>query len=379
MRSLYLSIFSAMLGLGIIAPLMPIYAKELGATTLILGLIYSSFSIARTTFTPIVGIASDRFGRKPFILMGLLSYSIISLLYILARNSEDLVIIRFFHGLSSAMVIPSAMAYVSQMAPKGEEGRTISSFNLAFLSGMGFGPFLGGVIKDIFGLKFAFFAMSILTALAFLTVAIFVPNVRDKSVFNFGIIFNKSIASLMVFRFSTAIRLALIIAFFPVLISHLKGYQIGSIISTIVLTNAISQKVFGGFVDRFDRVKLATFGSSISTVLFIALPFAGNFVSILALAIAMGIFNGLAMNSASAIAVSLGRIYGHGAVMGLFNTSMGLAMVVSPIMAGIIADFTNLVNSFVILGLVSLACLFIFYVLITVDEVRVCKREQEVR
>ena len=364
MRSLYLSIFSAMLGLGIVAPLMPIYARELGATTLILGFIYSSFSIARTTFTPIVGFVSDKFGRKPFILLGLISYSVVSILYIFARDPGDLIVIRFFHGLSSAMVIPCAMAYVSQLAPRGEEGRTISSFNMALLGGIGFGPFLGGVIKDIFGFKLAFISMSILTVLAFFA-AISIPNIKDRSGFRLKI--KRPLISIMIFRFSTAIRLALIIAFFPVLI-NLSGYQVGLVISTIVLMNAFSQKFFGRFVDRFDRVRLAIFGSFVSTVLFMTLPFTREFKIVLMIATFMGIFNGLSMCSASAIAVSLGRIYGHGTVMGLFNTSMGLAMIVSPIVAGFIADFTNLVVSFVSLGMFSLACLFIFYALFKLDE-----------
>ncbi len=364
MRALLLAVFSAMLGLGIVAPLMPIYAKDLGANTLMLGIIYSSFSTARTIFTPIVGFLSDKLGRKFFILTGLALYSILSVFYMTARTPEDLVVIRFFHGLSSAMVIPSAMAYVSQLAPKGEEGRTISSFNLAFLTGMGFGPFLGGVIKDILGLKFAFAIMALLTALAFLFV-LPIPNVKDGRNLRFNAIFDRSIVSLMIFRFSTAVRMSPMIAFFPVLISYLKGYEIGTIVSAVILSNAISQKVFGGLVDRFNRVLIATVSGLASTIIFMILPFSEDFCRILALALVMGIFNGLATCSASAIAIELGRIYGHGAVMGLYNTAMSLAMMSSPILAGIVADKTDIPTSFVALGFFSMACLFIFYVAIS--------------
>ena len=70
-RVLFASVFAVMLGLGIVAPLMPLYAESLGATGLWLGLIFSGFSLTRAVFTPVMGRFSDRLGRKPFITAGL--------------------------------------------------------------------------------------------------------------------------------------------------------------------------------------------------------------------------------------------------------------------------------------------------------------------
>jgi len=64
---LALSVFSSMLGVGIISPLLPLYAENLGATGIWLGIIFSSFSISRTVFMPIIGRLSDRRGRKIFL------------------------------------------------------------------------------------------------------------------------------------------------------------------------------------------------------------------------------------------------------------------------------------------------------------------------
>ena len=60
---LALSIFSSMLGVGIISPLLPLYAENLGATGIWLGVIFSSFSITRAVFMPFIGKLSDRWGR----------------------------------------------------------------------------------------------------------------------------------------------------------------------------------------------------------------------------------------------------------------------------------------------------------------------------
>jgi len=64
---LALSVFSSMLGIGIIAPLLPLYAENMGATGIWVGIIFAGFSISRVIFLPVIGRLSDRSGRKLFI------------------------------------------------------------------------------------------------------------------------------------------------------------------------------------------------------------------------------------------------------------------------------------------------------------------------
>ncbi|HII07488.1 MAG TPA: MFS transporter, partial [Methanotrichaceae archaeon] len=72
---LFISVFAAMLGLGIVGPLLPIYAENLGASGLWIGMIFSGFAAGRAIFMPIVGRLSDESGRKKFIVTGLLAYA----------------------------------------------------------------------------------------------------------------------------------------------------------------------------------------------------------------------------------------------------------------------------------------------------------------
>ena len=84
---LALSLFSSMLGVGIIAPLLPLYADKLGANGLWLGIIFGGFAFSRTIIMPFVGRLSDRKGRKLSLSIGLISYAIISLFYIWVENA----------------------------------------------------------------------------------------------------------------------------------------------------------------------------------------------------------------------------------------------------------------------------------------------------
>lgn len=119
LATLLLAVFIALLGIGIIVPIMPVFAVSLGANGLTLGMIIAAFSISRAICQPVVGNLSDRLGRKSFLLCGLLIYAVVGLLIPHADSIFNLILIRCFHGVGSAMIVPVAMAYVSAMSPLG--------------------------------------------------------------------------------------------------------------------------------------------------------------------------------------------------------------------------------------------------------------------
>ena len=92
--TLFLSMFATITGVGIVVPLLPVYAHDLGATGIYIGLIFGSFSFSRTVFLPIFGRLSDKRGRKPFIITGLFAYTLISAAFILSETVESLIFLR---------------------------------------------------------------------------------------------------------------------------------------------------------------------------------------------------------------------------------------------------------------------------------------------
>ena len=104
--TLFFSLLATITGVGIVVPLLPVYARHLGASGLYIGLIFGAFSISRTFLLPVFGRWSDRKGRKPFILAGLLAYALVSVAFILFTQVNHMIIIRFFQGMASAMIRP---------------------------------------------------------------------------------------------------------------------------------------------------------------------------------------------------------------------------------------------------------------------------------
>jgi len=374
---LFISIFAAMMGLGIVSPIMPVFAEDLGASGIWLGIIFSGFSLSRGVFMPIVGNLSDKNGRKKYIVTGLLAYAVISLLYLVAYNVYALSMIRVVHGFASAMVIPIAMAYVGEISEEDKEGNTMGRFNIALFLGMGSGPIIGGILHDVFGLSSVFIAMSVLSFIAFLLTLFLLPDLKiagqsDKDFSDRRHPFKKLlkddiIKGLLIFRAIGAIGRGGIMAFLPIFAAKIDitASQIGIIISVNLFLTALLQGYFGKLADRYSKILLIILGSGISAAALLFIPLiAHNFRSLLIIDMFMGIGGAISMPAASAITVIAGKRYGMGASMGVFNTAMSVGMILAPLLSGMVMDTLGLIYIFYVAGIVSVLgiLIFIYYV-----------------
>ena len=175
-----LSMAASMLGVGIISPLLPIYAETMGIGGLWLGVIFVSFIVSRAIVMPIVGKISDRNGRKIFISLGLLAFALTSLGYVWATGPGELTLVRLLQGAAAAMIAPIAQAYVGDLSPRGEEGKWMGYFNAAFFVGFGLGPLIGGVFAEHVEVDLGFYVMAGINFVVFIVVLLFLPEQRAK-------------------------------------------------------------------------------------------------------------------------------------------------------------------------------------------------------
>ena len=348
---LALSAFSSMLGVGIISPLLPLYAENLGATGIWLGIIFSSFSISRTIFMPIIGRLSDRSGRKLFLCIGLLIYSITSLGYIWAGDVAQLTLVRLIQGSASGMIIPIAQAYVGDIAPERKEGTWMGYFNAAFFTGFGFGPLLGGVLTDHFGMNVAFYIMGGLNLLALLVAVLFLPEIeRRKMAASPRTSFREMSTSGMIkglfnFRLAFAIGRGTIVTFLPIFAGIYIGLPpslIGILLAVNILVTSLLQIYGGNIADRFNRRILVVIGGLTNITFFALIPLGGSFWPLLVICALGGLGGAISMPAASALIVEEGRNFGMGSTIAVFSMAMSIGMAIGPIVSGVIADFINL-------------------------------------
>jgi len=352
---LALSVFSSMLGVGIISPLLPLYAENLGATGIWLGIIFSGFSISRAILMPIIGRLSDHSGRKSFLCIGLLIYFITSLGYIWASNVPQLILVRLIQGAAAGMVIPIAQTYVGDISPEGEEGTWMGYFNAAFFTGFGLGPLLGGVLTDHLGMTAAFSTMGGLNLLAFLIAVFYLPEISHrKRATSSRPSFREMSTSGMVkglfsFRLAFSLGRGSFAAFLPIFAGIYIGLSpalIGVLLTANMLLTSLLQVYSGNIADRFNRRALVIVGSIISLTYLALIPLGDNFWQLLTICALGGLGGATSIPSASALTVEEGRKFGMGSTIAVFTMAMSIGMAIGPIVAGAIADFINISSVF---------------------------------
>ena len=162
-----------MLGFGIIIPNLAYYAKEIGATTTEIAILMSIYSGMQLLFAPIWGRLSDKHGRKPAILLGLLGNAAALLGFGLAKDYVWLFIARSAAGIASAAVLPSVMAYVADITTSEERGRGMGLMGAAMGLGFILGPAIGGVMGSH---DMPFFVAGGLSLLTFLFALVLLPE-----------------------------------------------------------------------------------------------------------------------------------------------------------------------------------------------------------
>jgi len=366
---LALCIFSSMLGIGILAPILPIYAESLGASGVWLGVIFSGYAISRTFVMPFIGRLSDRRGRKPILAVGLVAFALTSFAYVLADSVISLFIIRLLQGATSCLVQPIAQAYVGDLAPEGEEGKWMGYCNGVFFLGWGSGPLTGGILTDFVGMNSAFYVMGGLNLLAFIGVLIFLPESekRQKTVVaesSYREALSGNVTrGVFSYQMGNSGHRAIVQTFLPVfdgLTIGLSQSLVGTILSVLVIGAAFIQIPGGKIADRFDKRLVVFLGGMGVLVSMVVLTRATGFWMLLGLLGIALVGDATSYPSASALIVEEGRKYGMGMAMAIFNISMSIGMSIAPILAGWAADVWGIRSAFYFAAFIMLVFTFGF-------------------
>ena len=370
--TLFFAIFVTVTGVGIVVPLLPVYAHNVGASGVAIGMLFGSFSLSRALFPPFFGRWSDRRGRKPLIVVGLLAYALIAGLFLSFSSVAGLIVIRFFQGIASAALMPVIQAYVGDIAPRGREGATLGCFNMAMFLGLGFGPFLGGAIQDAWGLAAAFAAMGLLALLGgLLAQALLPPAGAERTlpapqppVFWRRLLLDREIVGLFIFRFGYTFGIGSIWGFLPVLAAAehaLSSAAIGSIFMLGVLLSGITQLPMGMAADRFDKRRLIGLGGAVVGFSLAAIGWAGGYAGLAAVLAAFGVGGGICTAAHMALAVQKGgRMNCMGAVMAILTVAHSTGMLAGALIAGLAMDLLSLGAVFPLGAAVMLACTLMF-------------------
>ncbi len=349
-------IFIDMIGYGIIIPILPIYAESLGASASQIGFLFSSYSIVLLLTLLPFGLMVDKYGKKSFIVLGMLLLGISSILFATSHSLAQLVISRMLQGLSASCTWAAALPLAAAAVSESKRGLEMSSVTVA----TGLGTILGPVIGGLGNIQTPFYICIGLSSLLALFSFIYVKeegiekqydNLKEK----LGrIVRQKEVqASCMGVGF-LYFALGMLEVLFPLYMAdcQCKRITVGLLFGIMGIFYVIFQPVVGAWSDRKGRILPMVLGLSI-IALIIAIPF---FFTTIAPWILLFIIIGLAASMVVATIYPLIAdgvdLSDQGVAYGLNSWIFSLGYLLGPWLGGILTESAGIKTPFFLCAVV---------------------------
>lgn len=180
---IFFTTFLDLLGFGIIIPILPTFAEELGASDLEIGLIAAIYALMNFIFSSFWGRMSDRYGRRPIILVSILITAVAYLIFSQTTAILILIFSRIFSGIGSAN-IGAAQAYIGDISAPEDRAKSMGIIGAAFGLGFVFGPPIGGFLKADLGIEILGYIIAWLSFVNFTVAFAYLPEsllVKNKN------------------------------------------------------------------------------------------------------------------------------------------------------------------------------------------------------
>lgn len=176
----WFGVFVTAIGMSQLAPVLPLYIKQLGVNDIAKieqwsGIAFGVTFIVSAIFSPIWGHAADKFGRKPMLLRASLGMSIVIFSMGFVHNIYQLVGLRLLQGVISGY-ITACTTLIATQTDKEHAGWALGTLSTAHIAGSLLGPMVGGYLEVAIGLQSVFFIVGALLMIAFITTLIFVKE-----------------------------------------------------------------------------------------------------------------------------------------------------------------------------------------------------------
>ncbi len=358
-------IFVDSLGYGVVVPVMPVYARDLGVNELALGMLFASYALGNIVAALPFGLISDRLGRRPFLVFGMLAMAGAFVLYAYSTTYTSLFLSRFLDGVTAAANWSVGLAIIADVYPAGERGQGMGVVMGAMGAGSIAGPALGGILYDHIGYKAPFLLVAAICAGAGLFALFSRELKRLAPRGNMGgyrgmaraVLTRPGIALTLIIVMMGTVSLGVLEPLFPVYLEENLGLGssgIGLLFALTVLAYSLSSPVVGSLADRFGRKGLMAGGLLATALAAPILVFAGNLALIAVLFAAYGI--AIAFFETPTLPLIADRIGGgekgeaYGTAFGLFNMAWAIGYLLGPAAGGFLASRHGLPTTMIILS-----------------------------
>ena len=391
---LFLTMFFVMLGFGIIIPNLAYYANDLGASPAQIGGLMAIYSAMQLIFAPMWGRMSDRRGRKPAILIGLIGNAGALALFGASKTLFWLFIARGLSGVLSAAVLPTVMAYVADVTTEEERGHGMGLMGAAMGLGFILGPGIGAIMSR-FGHNAPFFVAGGLSLITFLFALIFLPEslkladrhkAREVRISPWGTL-NHPLTPLFLVAFFSTFVFSGVETIFPLFIKDRLQYGAREMGWMFMIMGVLVALLQGGLLGRLIRTlgefKLIILGLLINAMGIALLPLSPGQIGVKAfvmltvyLSIA-GIGNQMIRPTNTSL-ISKQTQIGQGTALGIMDAFLSLGRVLGPPFAGkLYTPETFQIPYWVCAGILLIASVALFFPLRRIGNQPIGSKEDE--
>jgi DHA1 family multidrug resistance protein-like MFS transporter len=359
--------------------LLPIYGKDMGANAVEIGLIFSAFSIMTILMRPVVGWALDRFGRRPFFVVGMLAYTFTMVAFAFSEQVWGMVAARFLQGAASACAVLSANAIIADVTNEGNRARAFGGLAQASSQGSIMGAFIAFTLYNAPPLvervgqariqTILFLTFAGLSLVAFVIAWLRLPetNHHTPSGARRPIIWSRPWYLLLLVTLVTAAAWSMTT---PILILFLQD-RLGLGIDVIAwaflpsgLIWATLPSHLGHLADRFGRKPLMILGLAISALTMFILPSLTSIVGLAVLWSVLALCFAAGDPAEQALVAELTGSDQHGQAYGFYVMAADIGAALGPLGGGWLYDNFNPASPFVANGVILAICgLILFFFL----------------
>ncbi len=349
----FLTVFLDLVGFGIVLPLLPFYATELGASPFEVGLIIASYSAMQFLFAPVWGSLSDRYGRRPLLLVGLFGSAASYVVFGLAQSLEVLLLSRVIAGIMGAN-IPVAQAYIADSTTIERRARGMGLIGAAFGLGFIFGPAIGGGLSPwgygVPGFVAAGLSLAAATAAWFWLPESLAPENRVQGGFGaFSAVTGRARSAAKVLArkrlrepigvfFLGTMGFAGFTTIFPLFLDNplgLSALYAGGMFALVGMVSAgVQGALIGPMVEKYGEQANAALGGTLLAAGVIAMGLAQSIPATILSLLAVGVGWGLLAPSLQSLVSRRAMANEQGEVLGVNQSASALARVIGPVAAG---------------------------------------------
>jgi len=365
---LYATIFLISTSFGAATFLLPVYAEELGASYIALGILGAIGSGTYMVMTLVSGFLLDRFNRLRLYLIFSVFAVVVVLLFSAATSVSDLMMLRSLLGVVSAMFFPTANTLVADVSPLETLTRSIGRYNLSWIAGFIAGPFIGGLISDLLGFPVLFIVMSALIAVSCtiiwrgLVIKVEPSEKTMRRKFDPSALRGLYAAYLTILPHGVALGI-----YMSILPGQMRGMGIAPSIIGLMLTMSNSMRGLGFFnVERFvdwGERRALCLASCLMCAALVAIAFSRSIPSFIAPLAMFGLSGGIITPLIQNAIARRSPRHVLGMAMALNESLYGASMFIGPLVGGIMAEIfkpTTLYLSFAVLSLTIMPLSFRF-------------------